>query len=158
MQKILFVCTGNICRSPTAEAVFRKLVDKAGLGDHFELDSCGTHAYHVGEGADPRSSRFAKERGYDLSKHIARKITLADFEHYDWILVMDKTHLRELEAIAPVGLRHKIELFMRFSTHSEQTIIPDPYYGGDAGFVKVIDYCEDAAQGFLAYLKKAHRL
>ena len=140
MLKILFVCTGNICRSPTAEVVFRDLVAKKGLSDQFEIDSCGTHGYHIGEGADPRSCRFAKTRGYDLSAHVARQITSEDFVKYDWILVMDKMNLRA------------------FSEQSEQTIVPDPYYGNDKAFLKVIDYCEDAAQGFLTFLQKAHQI
>ncbi len=158
MLKILFVCTGNICRSPTAEVVFRDLVAKKGLSDQFEIDSCGTHGYHIGEGADPRSCRFAKIRGYDLSAHVARQITSEDFVKYDWILVMDKMNLRALEEIVPDVYRNKIELFMRFSEQSEQTIVPDPYYGNDKAFSKVIDYCEDAAQGFLTFLQKAYQI
>ncbi len=152
MLKVLFVCAGNICRSPTAEAVFRKLVDRAGLTEEFEIDSAGTESFHVGEGADRRAIECATTRGYDLSKHIARQISASDFERYDRILAMDWNNINELKRMAPAAYSQKLELLMRYSTSYDVSIVPDPYYGNSDGFKKVLLYCEDACHGLLSTL------
>ena len=114
--KVLFVCMGNICRSPTAKAVFETMVKNAGLADLVQADSAGTHAFHVGEPADPRSISAAQRRGYDLSPHLARKVELTDFTEFDYILAMDWDNLALLQRTAPRGLQHKLQLMMRFAT------------------------------------------
>ena len=150
MLKVLFVCAGNICRSPTAEAVFKTLVDRAGLTGEFEIDSAGTESYHVGEGADRRALDCAAKRGYDLSSHRARQIKAEDFQYYDWIIAMDWNNIRELKRVAPKGYENKPTLLMRFSTSYDVTEVPDPYYGNTDGFKKVLLYCEDACHGLLS--------
>lgn len=152
MIKVLFVCAGNICRSPTAEAIFRKLVAKAGLQDNFEIDSAGTESFHAGEGADRRAVSCATQRGYDLSEHRARQITVDDFRHYDWILAMDWNNMHELSRMAPSGFENKARLLMRYSTSYDVSVVPDPYYGNKDGFNKVLLYCEDACHGLLTFL------
>ena len=150
---ILFVCMGNICRSPTAEGVFRARAAAAGLDLH--IDSAGTHAYHVGDAPDPRSTRHAAARGYDLSAQRARKVQAEDFERFDYVLAMDHDNLEILQRSCPPQHRHKVRLFMEFATRFESKIVPDPYYGGANGFDMVLDYVEDAADGLLAALRKA---
>jgi len=148
---VLFVCMGNICRSPTAEGVFRHRAEAAGLDLH--IDSAGTHAYHIGEAPDARSSRHALQRGYDLSPQRARKVTAADFERFDHVLAMDHENLEILQRACPPQYQHKVGLFMRYATRSESEIVPDPYYGGAKGFDLVLDYIEDASDGLIAILK-----
>jgi protein-tyrosine phosphatase len=147
---ILFVCMGNICRSPTAEGVFRARAAQAGLAVH--VDSAGTHAYHIGEAPDPRSQRHAALRGYDLSSQRARKVAPGDFARFDHVLAMDEDNLVALRRDCPPEHRHKLGLFMRYARHSGSAIVPDPYYGGATGFDTVLDYIEDAADGLIAEL------
>lgn len=154
---VLFVCMGNICRSPTAEGVFRHRVEAAGLADRIEIDSAGTHGYHVGEQPDPRSMEFALKRGYDLSNQRARKVQASDFEKFDHVLAMDQHNLRLLEAACPPEYRHKLGLFMQHASRSGALEVPDPYYGGGRGFDLVLDYIEDASDGLLQRLRKAQR-
>lgn len=141
--RVLFVCTGNICRSPTAEVVFKDVVRKHGLGHRFEAHSCGTQAYHVGEGADTRATEHARRRGYDLSRHKAARISHADLERYDWILCMDRSHLESVHAMEYPGQHAQVDLFLAPLGGRD---VPDPYYGGEAGFEKVLDLCEQGSE------------
>ncbi|SHG42377.1 low molecular weight protein-tyrosine-phosphatase [Massilia sp. CF038] len=149
---ILFVCMGNICRSPTAEGVFRALAAQAGMAERLHIDSAGTHAYHVGSKPDPRSTEYAARRGIDLSSQRARQVVPADFVHFDRIYAMDKDNLERLRVACPAEHRHKLGLFMQFAQHSDAEVVPDPYYGGAQGFDLVLDYIEDASSGLLAEL------
>ena len=150
LVRVLFVCTGNICRSPTAEGVARHLLQQAGLVDRVGVDSAGTHGYHVNDLPDPRSRKAAARRGYDLSALRARKLEVADFQRFDMLLAMDAGHLHFMQAMSPPVYRHKIALFMRYAENWPGVDeVPDPYYGGEAGFEQVLDYCEDAVRGLL---------
>lgn len=152
---VLFVCMGNICRSPTAEGVFRHQVQAAGLGERIRIDSAGTHDYHVGDAPDMRTIEAAARRGYDLSKQRARKVGARDFEEFDHVLAMDRDNLRLLTAACPPEHAHKLGLFMAHARMSASDVVPDPYYGGAEGFDLVIDYAEDASAGLLTTLLKA---
>lgn len=149
--RILFVCTGNICRSPTAEGVARSLAERLGLGQRFAFDSAGTHAYHVGEAPDSRTQRAAKARGYDLSAQRARRVTDFDFVNFDLLLAMGADHLDSLRRACPPGQAHKLRLFLEFGGEGGGDV-PDPYYGGADGFEHVLDLVEDAARGLLREL------
>jgi protein-tyrosine phosphatase len=140
--KLLLVCTGNICRSPTAQGVLKRLAQETGIPLH--VDSAGTHDYHVGEAPDERAQRHAARRGYDLSALRARRIVLEDFETFDLILAMDRGHLRVLERLCPTEHRAKLRLF------AGQREVPDPYYGGPEEFERVLDLVEAAARDLLA--------
>lgn len=141
---------GNICRSPTAEGVARHLIQLHGLQDSIEVDSAGTHAYHIGEAPDRRSQAAAKRRGIDMSKLRARKVEEADFERFDLILAMDQDNLRNLARKCPPEKSGKLSLMMRYAQRQWQDEVPDPYYGGEAGFEHVLDMLEDAVLGALA--------
>lgn len=154
MTKVLFVCMGNICRSPSAEGVFRHLVQDAGLGEAVRVDSAGTHAYHLGEAPDARAQAAARKRGYDIKHVEARQVTADDFREYDLILAMDWENLSALQLQCPKAYQHKLMLLMRFSNEYEEATVPDPYYGGPDGFSKVLDYIEDACQGVLELVRK----
>jgi protein-tyrosine phosphatase len=151
---VLFVCMGNICRSPTAEGVFRQRVAAAGLSDSFVIDSAGTHGYHIGAPPDERSMEYASRRGYDLSAQRSRKVTAQDFEDFDHVLAMDHDNLKLLLAACPPQHRHKLGMMMAHATRSGVDAVPDPYYGGGRGFDDVLDYLEDASDGLLTKLKK----
>jgi protein-tyrosine phosphatase len=151
--KVLFVCTGNICRSPTAEGVFRHVVATAGLADRIACESAGTHDYHVGEAPDPRTQRAAAGRGYSLCELRARQVSHRDFEAFEYVLAMDETHLRLLERLCPPQHAHKLKLFMEFGPNPKVREVPDPYYGGAEGFEHVLDLVEQAARGLLDHLK-----
>ena len=157
--KVLFVCMGNICRSPTAEGVFRKLVAEAGLSEWIEIDSAGTHAYHVHNGGSPpdeRAQRTARRRGIDLSNLRARLVDEADFMAFDYIIAMDEDNRANLEAIRPADARAQIFLLMKFAPDWGMREVPDPYYGGAKGFEVMFDMVEAGAQGLLAYLREHH--
>jgi protein-tyrosine phosphatase len=141
---------GNICRSPTAEGVFRKLVEDAGRGAEFEIDSAGTIGYHAGHAADSRMRAAAAQRGYSLDS-IARRIVAADFERFDWIVTMDEENFANVDAIDPGGPARVVRMCDYCAEHDE-TEVPDPYYGGEAGFYRVIDILEDACGQFLQRL------
>jgi protein-tyrosine phosphatase len=146
---VLVVCTGNICRSPTGEGVLRRLVEKRGLSDRVKIESAGTHDYHVGEGPDPRSVRHAAKRGYDLSALRASQVGARDFHDYDYILAMDRGHLRILRAIAPTDAKARVGLFLEASARWKGEDVPDPYYGGVEDFERVLDMVEEAAERWL---------
>ena len=150
MMKILMVCMGNICRSPLAEGVVRRLVDRAGMSAFVEVDSAGTLAYHAGEQPDPRAKKVAASRGYDLSGMRARRVAEDDFSHFDLVLAMDKQNLSALERVCPDEYLNKLGLFMEYAKDPEHDEIPDPYYGGPDGFERVLDMCEAASQGLIA--------
>lgn len=147
--KILFVCMGNICRSPTAEGVFRHLVQQAQLQDRITTDSAGTHAYHVGEQPDPRARATAQQRGVDLSDIRARRVTAEDFERFDYVLAMDQDNYDILAELCPVELMSRLYLFLQFAPDLSHREVPDPYYGGSKGFERVFDMVELAAEGLL---------
>jgi len=154
LAKVLFVCTGNICRSPTAEGVFRHLLAAENLHRHVAVDSAGTHTYHIGKPPDERSIAAAARRGYDLTDLRARKITANDFVEFDYILAMDREHLSILERNAPAQHRPKIAMFLDFSDQHRGGEVPDPFYGGEQGFEFVLDMIEDASEGLLETLKR----
>jgi protein-tyrosine phosphatase len=149
MIKVLFVCTGNICRSPTAEGVFRRHVEEAGLADRIALASAGTHDYHVGGCPDPRAQAAALRRHYDLSRLRARSLRAGDFQEFDHLLAMDRGHLAFLRRACPPAHREKIALFMSFAREAGYSEVPDPYYGGPADFELVLDLIEAASRGLL---------
>lgn len=149
MKRVLFVCTGNICRSPTAEGVFRHLAEAAGLSAMIESASAGTHAYHVGEPPDPRTVATARKRGFDLSAQRARKVRREDFQTYDLILAMDEDHFDHLSALRPHDARAEVRLFLDYHPARTHTGVPDPYYGGADGFELVLDMIEEASKALL---------
>ena len=149
---VLFVCMGNICRSPTAEGVFRRHVAEAGLDDVVEIDSAGTHAYHVGEPPDMRAQQAAERRGVSLADIRARRVGPDDFERFHYIIAMDEDNLVMLHEQADEAHREKIRLFLEFGSGPE-TEVPDPYYGGATGFERVLDLVEDASRGLLESLR-----
>ncbi len=140
---------GNICRSPTAEGVFRRLVEERAPGLDLEIDSAGTHDYHVGEPPDSRSVAAASRRGVDLGRLRARQVDDADFERFDLIVAMDRLNRETLLQRSPAGRRERIRLFMEFAERSDVEDVPDPYYGGPLGFEQVLDLAEEAAAGLL---------
>lgn len=157
--KVLFVCMGNICRSPTAEGVFRDLAKRAGLDDRvIRIDSAGTHSYHIGKSPDARASAAAAKRGYDLSELRGRQVNPQDFLVFDYILAMDEENLSNLKRICPSGHEHKVSLFLEHSRKFSEREVPDPYYGGAQGFEHVLDLVEDAALGLLQKLEREHAL
>jgi len=148
---ILFVCMGNICRSPTAEGVFRHHVEQAGLAERIVADSAGTHAYHVGDPPDRRAKAAAERRGIALGDLRARRVSDADFERFDYIVAMDRDNLERLKDQSPEEYHPKVRLFLEFSSAQVQEV-PDPYYGGAAGFERVLDLVEEASRGLLETL------
>jgi len=154
---ILFVCMGNICRSPTAEGVFRHFVHEAGLAERVAVDSAGTHAYHVNEPPDRRARAAAERRGYSLDQIRARRVEAADYERFDYVIAMDRDNLTLLTEQSEVGHHDKIRLFLEFAQADEDEV-PDPYYGGATGFERVLDLVEDASRGLLETLKSRHRV
>ena len=153
MIHVLFVCLGNICRSPTAEAVFRGLAEKEGLLDQLEIDSAGTSAYHIGESPDDRAASVARNRGYSMDHLVGRQVNQRDFEIFDYILAMDRANLRDLRRQCPAGFQDKIHLFLTFGNAFSEEEVPDPYYGGPEGFDRVFDMVEDASLGLLNAIK-----
>ena len=151
---VLFVCMGNICRSPTADGVFQKKVLLAGLSERVRVDSAGTHNYHPGKPPDERSQSHACLRGYDLSGLRARQILQADYAAFDLILAMDWDNLALLQDDCPPEHQHKLRRLTEFCQAHPATVVPDPYYGGAAGFEKVLDLVEDACDGLLGHVRR----
>ena len=153
-SRILFVCTGNICRSPTAAGVFKKLVREAGLEDFIAVDSAGTHSFHVGQTTDTRAMSVAQKRGFLMDNVPARVIDLNDFYQFDQILAMDWDNLTQLRSMCPPHLKHKIQLLMRYATDHEEAVVPDPYYGGTDAFHKMLACIEDGCEGLFGQIQK----
>lgn len=148
-SRVLFVCMGNVCRSPTAEGVLRHKAALRGLSKSVEVASAGTHAHHVGSPPDPRSQAHAARRGYDLSRQRARQFKAVDFANFDLVLAMDHENLEALDERCPEEHRDKVGLLMRFARRHAVEAVPDPYYGGPNGFELVLDYIEDACDGLI---------
>ncbi len=156
--KVLFICMGNICRSPTAEGVFSNLLLSKHLEKQFKIDSAGTHAYHVGEAPDRRAQQSALNRGVKL-KHIrGRRLKDRDYLTFDYLLVMDNDNYRNVMADCPEGCEEKVRYFLEFASQLDTLNVPDPYYGGRNGFEQVLDMVEAASEGFLDYLYKTGEL
>ncbi len=156
--KVLFVCMGNICRSPTAEGVFEKLLKEQNLEAYFTVDSAGTHAYHVGEPPDWRSQQAALERGVELAHLRARKVVMGDFEDFDFLLAMDDDNFVTLMNACPEAYKSKISYFLDYAPQLDDREVPDPYLGGKYGFELVLDMVEAASVGFLSLLQKTGRI
>ncbi len=152
--RVLFVCMGNICRSPTAEGIFRKVVEKAQLSERIEADSAGTLDYHRGHPPDPRAMQAASRRGVDLSELRARQVRKEDFERFDLIIAMDLENRRYLEDLAPASHLARLHLLLDFADASEGEV-PDPYYGGESGFETVLDLIEDGSEGLLRHIRES---
>ena len=158
--KVLFVCLGNICRSPTAHGVFQKMVDDANLQQQVLVDSAGTAAWHIGKSPDKRSISVAAQRGYDLSVLRARQACADDFYDFDYILAMDHSNFSDLQALQPTGAKAKLELFLQYAQTSAEAStleVPDPYYGGGDGFQQVLDLAEQASTGLLTAIMTYHK-
>ncbi|MFK7885989.1 MAG: low molecular weight protein-tyrosine-phosphatase [Gammaproteobacteria bacterium] len=156
-KRVLFVCMGNICRSPTAEGVFINALEEAGLASNVLTDSAGTHAYHVNEPPDSRSQKAAKKRGVDLSAQRARRVEDTDFEEFDYIVAMDRDNLANLKARCPEQRQQRLHLFLDFTTEHNGQDVPDPYYGGRRGFERVLDLVETASAGLIEHLQSDAR-
>jgi protein-tyrosine phosphatase len=151
--RVLMVCTGNICRSPTAEGILRHKLREAGLDDQVEVDSAGTESYHVGHPPDPRSHRHALARGYDLSGQSARRLTKPDFQQFDWLVAMDKGHLRDMLRQCPPEFTGRVRLLMDFAG-KPGVDVPDPYYGSVGSFERVLDLVEEGCDGLMQELRR----
>ncbi len=151
---VLFVCMGNICRSPTAEGMFRKVVEERAPELRIVVDSAGTHTYHAGAPPDPRAQRAAQRRGIDLSGQRARVFDIEDFARFDLVLAMDQLNQAMLMDLVPTGSPDQIRLFLEFAPQLNQTDVPDPYYGGSNGFEHVLDLAEEASIGLIEHLQR----
>ncbi len=156
--KVLFVCMGNICRSPTAQGVFRAMVAEEGLSDRILTDSAGTIDYHIGGLPDRRARETALKRGVDLSDLRARLVKVEDFEAFDYIVAMDRSNYQDLSALCPQGLEARLHMFLDFAPDQPVREVPDPYYGGTAGFERVFDLVEEASRGLLNRIRSEHTL
>jgi protein-tyrosine phosphatase len=151
-HRLLFVCLGNICRSPMAEGVFRRVAQEEGVLDRFEIDSAGLGNWHVGQAPDNRAQHAARNRGMDISGQSARQVTLEDFASFDLLLAMDSSNHDELTQLAPKTARHKIRRFLEFAPHVATKDVPDPFFGGAQDFDHTLDLIEAASRGLLAEL------
>lgn len=154
--KVLFVCMGNICRSPMAHGVFRQLVRDEGLAEYIEIDSAGTHGYHLDEPPDRRAILTAARRGVEIDDLRARRAEPRDFHDFDYVLAMDQENYLSLSAICPRGMEAKLSLFMDFAPELRTREVPDPYYGGPGGFETVFDLVEAASRELLAHIRERH--
>jgi len=155
---VLFVCMGNYCRSPTAEVIFFDLVEKANLIDHFYIDSAGTHGVFAGSAPDPRSQAMALKRGLKMQHIVSRQVTLSDFHQFDYIVAMDHSNLEHLQAICPSTFQHKVALLLSYAKEPKTLDVPDPYSGGEQGFVQVYDLIVSGAHGLLTQIINEHHL
>lgn len=151
---VLFVCLGNICRSPTAEVVFRDRVKAAGLEELILIDSAGTGDWHIGRAPDPRTQEAAAGRGYDMSSLRARQVSAADFDKFDVVLAMDNANLADLQAMQPADSAVILKRFLDYATDTSIREVPDPYYGGQDGFAQVLNLVEEGAEGLLEALRE----
>lgn len=151
-HRLLFVCLGNICRSPMAEGIFRRVAEEEGLIHLFEIDSAGMGDWHVGQAPDTRAQEAAHRRGIDISEQSARQVTRGDFNEFDLLIAMDGSNVAELTELAPKEARHKIRRFLDYAPHIGTKDVPDPFYGGADGFDHALDLIEAAARGLLAEL------
>lgn len=154
---VLFVCLGNICRSPTAHGVFQQLIERHRLQHAIAVDSAGTGDWHIGRAPDRRAAATALQRGYDLSALRARQVSAADFARFDYILAMDAQNLRDLQRLRPAHFGGELDLFLRYGKSGLREV-PDPYYGESDGFAHVLDLVEEAAEGLLRAIARQHRL
>ena len=157
MVNVLFVCMGNICRSPTAEGYFRHIVEQEGLTDKIKTDSAGTHAYHIGSPPDERDQSVSAKRGINLSDLRGRKVKNADFKQFDYVIAMDNSNHSDLEIVAG-GSADNLFMFLDFAENFSEDEVPDPYYGGDQGFEHVLDLIEDASTGLLIDIREKHNI
>jgi len=155
MVKVLFVCMGNICRSPTAEGVFRHMVKQIDAEDQIAIDSAGTHAYHVGSPPDARAQAAASKRNIDLSSQRARRVSADDFIEFDYVIAMDESNKYDLLSICPSGYEDRVHLFLNFADVNESEV-PDPYYGQGRGFEIVLDLVDNASKGLLKHIRENH--
>ena len=153
---VLFVCMGNICRSPTAEAVFRHYVENAGMSEKILIDSAGTHDYHIGDAPDMRTQRAAQQRGYNMGGLRGRQVEAGDLQRFDYVLAMDEANLAILQRLMPPDGGAQPRLFLDYARHHAEREVPDPYYGGADGFERVLDMVEDAAEGLLQQIRRRH--
>ena len=156
-MRVLFVCMGNICRSPTAHAIFREQVKNVGLANSIAIDSAGTHAYHVGNPPDHRATQTASVRGFDMTDLRAREVEQSDYSAYDYIVAMDRDNLRLLQAACPADQLSRLSLMLSWGAGWGDEV-PDPYYGGHEGFARVFDMLDDACQGLLKHISEKHGL
>jgi protein-tyrosine phosphatase len=154
MSRVLFVCLGNICRSPTAHGVFESKVHQRGLQQRVSVDSCGTGDWHIGHPPDPRAAAEAASRGYPIDHLRARQVTVADFRRFDYVLAMDRQNLADLRALCPADFAGYLGLFLPFAANNPVDEVPDPYYGGDEGFARVFDMVEAASEGLLQDIER----
>jgi protein-tyrosine phosphatase len=151
-HRLLFVCLGNICRSPMAEGVFRRIAEEEGVLDLFDIDSAGLGHWHIGQAPDSRAQKAARGRGIDISGQSARQVKHGDFARFDLLLAMDEGNFQELVQLAPAGARHKVRRFLDFAPKARTKDVPDPFFGGPEGFDHALDLIEQAARGLLASL------
>lgn len=154
MTRVLFVCMGNICRSPTAEGIFTQLIKEQGLEHLIQVDSAGTHAYHVGDAPDERAQEAARKRGIDLAQLRGRQVRPDDVQNFDYVLAMDYDNYENLLNICPEGYESRVTLFLSHASRLEAEEVPDPYYGGESGFEHVLDMTEEASRGLLDKIRK----
>ena len=154
---VLFVCMGNICRSPTAHGVFQTMVDEQGLSDQILVDSAGTHSYHIGNPPDSRSQATARSRGVELAGLSARQFETDDFLDFDFLLAMDSSNLSSMSSLCPDNPRARLDLMLEYSDKFKQKEVPDPYYGND-GFELVFDMISDASEGLLEHIRKQYSI
>ena len=158
---VLFVCMGNICRSPTAHAVMQHKIEQQGLTDIIEIDSAGTHAYHIGEKSDPRSRALAKSKGVNMEFIRARKVSVLDYDKFDYILAMDEDNLELLHYYAPVNYTANVSLFLDFANNVgsvDESVVPDPYYGGEQGFEHVFDLVDKGCEALLSHISNTPKV